>query len=539
MLKFNYERSSELPETIYGDELSKQYGSMNFAIGELESRINEPMLFHIYVDVSASMMDIVSKQQTKMTLVKHTIVNILHHFADNPKNVYVQLKGFDDRIHNFIAPVLVSNDNINDLLKLVERLRPMNSTDISLVLNELNKDVDTDYFKIPKHNRIGIVLTDGEPTSGICNVDDLVDIVRDSCSYHFIALGNEHNDNLMYKLGHKNCYTSNWFIDDIEHTGNVYGEIVFNELHRVYYDNVIHVTGGKVYDYTKGEFCDKMELGTLSEETDKHFHLLIEDESIFEISISGKLLDNKTNYLEKTRPCSPPTDGENIKITKQFLRLCVQKLMFETREEKNTYPEENYIHLGGLGGLGGLGLFPPYPPPPPPRKKQKIYDLKEEEEKDKDVNESLKDKVYTFYEFITNFIKTRGLEQDDFMIELLKDINVMKNGLDDRHVLKYVSAREDSQGRQRAFNTASQYEDDNSGLIDMDPFGRQPTSAYKTPRRCDLMREISGNVGGQELLAVEVNSQKLNIINPNKLSPNTNKLSPPKLMRQIPESFCD
>ena len=81
------------------------------------------------------------------------------------------------------------------------------------------------------------------------------------------------------------------------------------------------------------------------------------------------------------------------------------------------------------------------------------------------------------------------------MIELLKDINVMKIGLDNQDVLKYVSSREDTQGRQRTFNTASQYDQDNSGLIQNDSLGRQPTSAYKTPRRCDLMREISNTTG--------------------------------------------
>lgn len=514
MLKFNYQRSLELPDTKYGEEWSKNYGTMNFAIGELDTTRDEPVLFQIYVDVSGSMSDIVSKQQTKMTIVKHTLVNILHHFAENTTNVHVQLKGFDNRIHNYIAPVLVSKDNINELLKFVDQIRPMNSTDIGLVLNELNRDVDTDYFNIPKHNRVGIVLTDGEPTSGICNVDELADIVQSACSYHFIALGNEHNDNLMYKLGHKNCYTSNWFISDIEHTGNVYGEIVFNELHRVYYDNVIHVTGGKVYDYNKGEFCSEIQLGTLSEETNKDFHLLIDDDTTFEITISGKLLDGDTVYLEKAY-CSPTQNGKNMRITKQFLRLCVQKMMFEMRQQQNTYDVENDIQFGrfGLHRANAFTCFTPtpyftttpcFPPPPPPvltqmcNELEENYDLGEEEqdvkeqELEKDIG--LKENVDAFYEFITNFIKTNSLETDDFMIELLKDINVMRNGVDNHDVLKYVSAREDSQGRQRAFNTASQYDQDTSGLIiQLEHIERQPTSAYKTPRRCELMREISDN----------------------------------------------
>lgn len=514
MLKINYQRALELPTIKYGEEWSKNYGTMNFAIGELDTTRDEPVLFQIYVDVSASMLEIASKQQSKMSIVKHTLVNILHHFADKTTNVHVQIKGFDNRIHNYISPVLVSKDNINELLKSVEEIRPMNSTDIGLVLNELNRDVDTEYFNIPKRNRVGIVLTDGEPTSGICNVDELADIVKSECSYHFIALGNDHNETLMYKLGHKNCYTSNWFISDIEHTGNVYGEIIFNELHRVYYENVIRVTGGKVYDYNKGEFCSEIELGTLSEETNKDFHLLIDDETIFEITISGKLLDGDTVYSEKSH-CSPTQDGDNMRITKQFLRLCVQKMMFEMRQQSYTRPHEHRdIQFGGFGlhRANANTCFPPTPcyhPPHPPVLTQMGNELEEEDVKEEDVKEEndedppplleedigLKENVDIFYEFITNFIKTNELEKDDFMIELLKDINVMKIGLDNQDVLKYVSSREDTQGRQRTFNTASQYDQDNSGLIQNDSLGRQPTSAYKTPRRCDLMREISNTTG--------------------------------------------
>jgi hypothetical protein len=75
---------------------------------------------------------------------------------------------------------------------------------------------------------------------------------------------------------------------------------------------------------------------------------------------------------------------------------------------------------------------------------------------------------------------------------LFKDVNVMKNSYGRLDSFKIVSGREDSQGRQTAYNTASQYEDDHLQLRPP-KLQRDGSSAYRTPRRCELMRNISDN----------------------------------------------
>ena len=55
-------------------------------------------------------------------------------------------------------------------------------------------------------------------------------MVTSEQSQHFIALGDRHNADLMQKMGNKNRFTSHWFINELEMTGSVYGEIIFENF---------------------------------------------------------------------------------------------------------------------------------------------------------------------------------------------------------------------------------------------------------------------------------------------------------------------
>jgi len=462
-----YSVGTNLPETIFDKEFGKGYGTLSFNIPNIEEEYKQskPLLFHIYVDVSGSMADIIEFKQrrSKIQLIKHTLVNILHHLAEQSDDIYIILKGFDNIIHDYISAIKVTKDNIQELLSKVEQIRPMGSTNIGLALQSLNIDIDTDYSNIPIENRVAILLTDGEPTAGICNIPELVEIISKKCSHHFIGLGNEHNGKLLLQMGHKNVHTTNWFISDIEHTGNVYGEILFNETHRVLNNIKIRVLGGKIYDFDQGIFVDHLEVGSLYEETTKNYHICIENEDQFDIVVSGNNLIEEDEFtLSATKKIIKEDDFE---ITKQYLRLCVQKLMFRVRQEG-------------------------------PQHEESIFDKLQCYQEKRDIDDNIITDINTFYDFITKYVKDNGLNTDNFMIELIKDINVMKNSYKTVDGYMYVSAREDSQGRQTAFNTASKFEYDLSGI--MPPkLKRETTSAYKTPRRCELMRNISNSTSSQ------------------------------------------
>jgi len=104
---------------------------------------------------------------------------------------------------------------------------------------------------------------------------------------------------------------------------------------------------------------------------------------------------------------------------------------------------------------------------------------------------------------IIKYMDSNGLKEDSLLYGLVDDLNVIINTLTKKMNLKYAVAREESQGRQTAFNTVSEMQinidDDDISLLDIRPprLRREPTSAYATPGRIDLMREMSNGENGE------------------------------------------
>ena len=165
----NYSLSS-LPEQ-YGDFHTQKYGVLSLETPDSASSSNT-MLFSFMIDVSGSMSDIVSKGRSKMQLLRHTLQNMMLYFAHKRENVYVEIKGFDNEIHHYVDVICVTKENVNEIINKIQGIHPMNSTDIGLAIKTMNQILDTEYEYIETYNKVGILITDGEPTSGITNVSN-------------------------------------------------------------------------------------------------------------------------------------------------------------------------------------------------------------------------------------------------------------------------------------------------------------------------------------------------------------------------------
>ena len=196
---FRVEHTSKvMPDVNVSIDKKQKYGVLCLEIDSSEIQHEEPILFHIMLDVSGSMSDIVSYNRSKMQLLKHTITNMIHYFAENCNNIYIDIKGFDDRIHNYIESTLVTKTNMDDLLHKLHSMRPMNSTNIELALDTLKSNIESGDQTM---RHVCILLTDGHPTCGSMDPTELVENVMKNKDYHFIAIGNDHNAKLMNKLG--------------------------------------------------------------------------------------------------------------------------------------------------------------------------------------------------------------------------------------------------------------------------------------------------------------------------------------------------
>lgn len=453
---------------------------------ETDTITTQPTLFHFQVDVSGSMSDKTSDGRTKMQLIIHTLTNMMHYFAEQCENIYVQVTGFDNTLHPYIAPVQVTPDNVGQLVDILSKMRPRDLTDIGLALRQLSEDIGTEIADIPRNRRVGILLTDGEPTIGISDPDELAAMVPKDISMSFIALGDEHSADVMRAMGHVSAISSNWFVNQLEHTGNVYGEIIFNELHRLLEQTVLKVTHGRIYDYLTCEFVEQLSIGTLCSDSVKYYHILSDDPDICTVSISGICSRTNRHYEHSASDMPPlvasvdahlpfPTDDLYF-MEKHWLRMHVQLLMSKARK----MPCMDMIR------------------PPKLRRMNAGMSILNDDDPAFNVGPILDMEVFLhnatnfrrdiglMRAFIANFMTTHNLTEDAMLIGLRDDISVLDKTLGTPNFVKYAGIREDSQGRQYACNTVTDVPDDRPTHL-ASILSRAPTSAYATPSRVQVM----------------------------------------------------
>jgi uncharacterized protein YegL len=458
-----------LPEE-YGGFHNQKYGLLNLETCE-KLTTHEPILFSFMIDVSGSMSDTVRGFRTKIQLLIMTLQNMVHYFTQYD-HIYMEIYGFDSKIHQYVEYTHVTPSNANMIIEKIQSIRPMSSTNIGLALTTLNSNMNIIREEVSDDYKIGILLTDGEPTCGIHNIEELAAILLSTHIYHFIALGEQHNSRLMNALGKSHSLCCDWFIDDIELTGNVYGEILFNEMNRILNRVTIEVEGGSIYNYKTGCFEPCLEIGHLSCESKKEFHILSENMSNIVIRCCGKLLNNELFTL--TSIVNKPIIDQPIDNLKQYYRLCVQKLMYDIRMTLKMDNVSIYDRLYAHQPCFTFAL---------PSHNLNIDFVKSAE---------------LLKEHIESFIKQQHLEHDELMSGLMTDLSlIMKIKSHIVDPFTYLNARENTQGRQLAFDSGTQILDDDNdeylGQLLPPVLERSRTTAYTSPGRTMLMREISSN----------------------------------------------
>ena len=497
------------------DHSAYKYGTLNISAGT--ASINtRPTFFRFTMDCSGSMSDRCKDGRTKMDHTQHTLNNMLRFFAENDDaTIFVQVSAFDDKIHEIIPTTEVTKANISELVFAVNKMYPMQSTNIELALKDAANAINTHLTAYPDHAVSHIFMTDGEATAGNVRADYLATLVSDNGSNTFIAFGLSHSVETMLKLGNANKNCSNWLIDQLENAGLVYGEILNNELFKFLDQVEIEMTNGVVYDYKKGEFVDKLYIGNLITEVKKVYHVLALDDEV-SAKISGiKALE----LFSDVANCLPDLEEEgNIvpcDLTEQYFRLRTQQFMFEAKDFAVGLSDGKFLFGqtpmprldGGLKRQNAVPNFTDDDNAVP----GSLF-LKHPEEFD-EVNDEDEDKVShfqspvksstqifrktlgDFLEIMKNYMKDQGKEEDPFMMGLCDDIYLTIRSLGTFRQKMCIAARETSQGRQQCYNV-SDFDFDSVPMAPRVPLGhtmsRAATNvAYQTPSAIKLMRTCS------------------------------------------------
>jgi uncharacterized protein YegL len=463
-------------------ESNESFGCLEIQAGETTINI-DPVFFLFMIDESGSMSEMCKDGKTKMDHVHYTMNQILFYFAENPETtIYVNVSTFDDKVRTVIDTTMITHNNVNEIMEKIKKIRPQNSTNLELALKTANQIMD-DYVttvskKNQQHRIVHILLTDGCPTEGDSNEINLSNIINDSYSNTFIAFGVDHNPILMNKLGNAGKNTSNYTIEKLELIGNVYGEVVYNQLYKVMDNVILNIDEGYIYDWYTNEWKTTLYIGSLSNETKKYYYIKSSVPDNCSVEITGRPIDRDAGILFKdyTKKTSNETCDISY-LTKHMLRLCTQRLLYEARVFAESEKIEDNIFRFQTQDYDNLIS-------PSDSTEDTLPILLKNTSTSLDNKtklEILKEKINEFLKYMRNYLNTT--EKNDFIEKLCEDMEIAIKTLGTKVQDLYLNARSKSQGTQQMYNVTL---DD-----DIVNDSAKINNTYTTPIALKLMRDFS------------------------------------------------
>jgi hypothetical protein len=383
------------------------------------------------VDQSGSMSDTCKDGRTKMHHIVHTLKNIIHYFAEHPEvTVFLTVHSFDDSFHTILDRTLITEDKLKVMLVKIDKLRPTGNTNIEIALSKAGDIIRELSAEHPTHVVTHIFMTDGEATSGSRDKRALKNLVVPSVQNAFIGFGIDHDSGLLNFLGSyaKSAY---YFIDALEKSGLVYGEILHSILYKLLEDVTIELQNGFIYDYKKNTWDKHLVIGDIAGEATKVYHICSDMCDDFAVLVKGKQQEEEV-IVSVDKLLQPQLD-----LTKYIYRQKTLQLLYEGNEIQEIKTEKNnrqkYSHNWQDNGIT---------------------------EEEKKLKKTLRD----FLEELKQYMEEHDLKEDKFYKNLCDDIYICYLTVGTQYGAMFTCARQTSQGTQRCY-TVSQVPDDNNTIF--------------------------------------------------------------------------
>jgi len=392
-------------------ECSEKFGIIKITVDEMPIQKHTwDILFSI--DISASMSEKCRDGKSKLYHIKHTMSNILRLFSKNIDAVFNVCVHVFNHTHKEIFDFdEITPDNVEKYIQFIKYIQADGSTDLLIPLEMCEKKYEERQKTHPDNKFIHIELTDGEDTSNNTN-KTLIAHVTDKYKNIFIGFGVNHNSELleMFTTNNNNEYR---FIDKIDNSGYVYGEIIHNLLYTFVDNGRISVLNGLIYDWKTNEWTHSIDIGSISTGSTKTFHIKTTTPNL----MTGKLCDNLGVFCEPEQniekvlsyieilPDLVDISGNlhEIDLTKYMFRQKVQELLFEAKTPDSSL--------------------------------------------------KIKKTLKTFFLDMKSYIKAHQHNDDIFWKVMLDDIYIVYKTMGKPYSHMYTTTRQVSQGREYSCNT--------------------------------------------------------------------------------------
>ena len=438
----------------------------------------QPLAILLNLDHSGSMDDPCADGRTKMQHIKHTIKNILRvlmlKLDETPElEIYMCIDIFSHNVENILHDsqetlgdgfIQITKPSVKFIIDEVERIVPWGCTNIELSLKTAQNQISTFKQNYPDFRVAHIQLTDGQATMGKSIPEDLKTWVDTSYRNIFVGYGEDHDGHLMASLGELSPMCEYKFVDIIENTGLVYGEILYNLLYPLY-DSVVNLTvseGAKIYDWRTNTWVQNMAIPPLSGNSEKIFQMVADgtvptddicvdicveedepnDNYMFDIAMSLPRLVcvEGASVPSSLQPMFVPND-----LTLFMLRQLTQEHLYMVREFEN---ERVY-------GIANRGIQKPL------LRRQTAYIYMDDthlvdipsdlEIKHRQIKNALLEHFHELSVYHESFMGGDDEKNCTFLKVLMDDMYVAIQNMGTKHGLMYTTARQTSQGRQSSY----------------------------------------------------------------------------------------
>jgi len=471
--------------------------------------------FIFMVDRSGSMSDICSDGRDKMQHILHTLKNMIIYFKDNKSlRVYVNIFAFDDKIEEIVSRTDINEENIDAIISKINRISPRNSTNIENALISIKCTIDKIQLENPTHNISNIFMTDGEATAGNCNIDYLSGLVDRNITNSFIGFGLQHDTVLLNSVSNGDN-SSYYFIDKLENSGLVYGEILHGVLYKVLSNVSITSSNCLIYDYKNNVWCNSLKVVDIISESNKIYHVISSNPDDCNILIKAEAKENDSIIQY------------GFSISNENLASDLSKHVFRQRTLQLLYKIKKFIEK--KKSRTNLSLFRGF------ENKAIIHDNSSIMEEQNMLKTEMKD----FMDEMKKYMYDNSLNDDGFMKNLCDDIYISYRTFGTKFGEMYNNARQTSQGTQRCYTVShTPDESDRGGVLRLPKLTRQ-TNAPGTFTYNGIVHPFPSDIStenGQGVTFDDMNHEVSNFEDTPYLTP-----SATQVMREIScgNSTCD
>lgn len=429
-----------------------------YTFGTLQIQMNEtpqitnPLFILFNIDRSQSMDDMCpTDHKTKMEHAKHTTKKMLeillkktYHYP--PQTIYVQLLVFDDETAEIVPKTLLDATTITQINASIDSIKPQNSTNLELALtksreimeneNENENDELLNDVSSETYMKTEIFLTDGNATSGIKNIRKLTELSlyntsekEDNDEHIYIGYGDDHNANLLQNLAQSRNNASYYFLDQIENSNLLFGEILHGILYPVLKNTTINMDNknSEIYDYKTNTWSNTIKIGPLLSESVKTYHVrTTQQQEQQQQQITATICAQKITPPNTPFEYHVPhlKDNNPQDLTKYMFRQKVQEYLYLSKYISNYIDESS---------------------------KQMIIIPKDERKRQNDRINSVKNDMKLFMKYLKYYMKSHYLEHDKFHQTLYEDLYISYKTFATLKGAMYSGARQHSQGRQTSY----------------------------------------------------------------------------------------